>query len=192
MICSTKIRVASLSWFFLRFEYSRVKSTNQTTRSSPKLHHQCEIFRVCSQTFPEQGKNWTRERPLSLTQAKLWKTPTATPAIVLSLYMHLLTTGASLASKGNDKTCTHFHELHGVVRSHVTCEAIRVFKAAKWRISRRFSGWLARCDSLSVFWIVFWGGEAFEIQQITLVINLVELKSDFGKFPSDPVSMKHS
>ena len=128
--------------------------------------------------YVRQGKNWTRKGHLS-TQAKLWKTPSVTRAIVSSLYMHPLTTGR-LASKGNDKTGTHFHKLHGVVRSHVTCEAIRVFEAAKWRISRRFSGWLARCDSLGVFWIVFWGGEAFEIQQITLVIDLIELKSNFG------------
>lgn len=80
-----------------------------------------------------------------------------------------------LTSKSNNEIGTHFHEFHNMMWASVTrrAQVIGIFKATKGRITWWFPGGFSRCyNSLWMFWRVY-AREAFKVQQITLVVNLV-------------------
>ena len=104
-------------------------------------------------------------------------------AITSSLYPQCSTFQqfvTSLAGQSDDETCAHFHEFHRVMWASGARETIRVFQTVERRVCRRFSGWLSRQRSFRVFWRDFRGGKAFEVQEVTFMIDLVQLNGDLG------------
>ena len=166
--CSSTIPLWSQAWIFVR--------KKEPIRDEIWVFvEMCDSHRILW-IDSKRGENWVRELKTSIYFAwnyerrqlrqsdNLITSPTNVPPVLLF----------------PEQVRAMIRLAHISMNSMVWCEpACRLLKLSEsvgafWRFPRQF----AERNSICVFWVVFWSRKAFEVQQITLVIHLVQLKSD--------------
>ena len=172
------IRSATFDWLTFHFSHGK---TSQSELYWTRLAHatNTKSYKLNALGSRAGDEKWS----LRIQESLLIRSKFRNFAITSSLYPQCSTFQqfvTSLAGQSDDETCAHFHEFHRVMWASGARETIRVFQTVERRVCRRFSGWLSRQRSFRVFWRDFRGGKAFEVQEVTFMIDLVQLNSDLG------------
>lgn len=172
------VRSATFDWLTFHFSHGK---TSQSELYWTRLAHatNTKSYKLNALGSRAGDEKWS----LRIQESLLIRSKFRNFAITSSLYPQCSTFQqfvTSLAGQSDDETCAHFHEFHRVMWASGARETIRVFQTVERRVCRRFSGWLSRQRSFRVFWRDFRGGKAFEVQEVTFMIDLVQLNSDLG------------